>query len=328
MKVPSHRPTPPTRWVNEAPGTGVDAELGNVFRALSSEQPLENAALAAVGRRLAQPSRGSARRPFRYLPLALAVLVVGSGAALAEFARPTWQAMQVYVSHRQTGDLRLPAHVAKARPAPLAVESASSATTSTTPSDAPAPTTLEAAPTSAPAAESHPGTGHVSHPGPSALGLETELLQKAFTKLRRDHDARGALVLLDDYQARFPHGSMSLEAATARVDALLLSSRRDEAFQLLLRLPLQQLGRRTELTLVRGELMAERDCSKALADFDVVLAASPGGGLGERALYGRAGCRLRLGQVAAGHTDLQQYLARFPEGRFAERVRARLAQHD
>ena len=77
--------------------------------------------------------------------------------------------------------------------------------------------------------------------------------------------------------------------------------------------------------LLRAELMVERDCGRALTDFDAVLAASPAGPFLERALYGRAGCRLRLSQVTIGRADLQSYAARFPEGRFIEQVRARLA---
>jgi outer membrane protein assembly factor BamD (BamD/ComL family) len=86
---------------------------------------------------------------------------------------------------------------------------------------------------------------------------------------------------------------------------------------------LARVGRRMELQLLRGELYAERDCRKALADFDAVLASAPAP-LSERALYGRATCRLHSGDAAGARVDLDQYLTRFPNGRFAEQVRERL----
>jgi hypothetical protein len=320
MKMPKKvRSMPVTRWANEATGGGPDAELGDVFRALASEEPLDAPALAAVGRRLAQQSGAASRRPLRFLPLALAVLVVGSGVALAEWSGSGLRQLQTYVLRPKTSGRGTPPRALSPR-----VQAPRSADVPAAPTE---PTEPELS--AAPVVTAPPAVSNRSfHPAPSALSLETELLQKAFTKLRRERDAHGALALLDDYQARFPHGLMSLEAATARVDALLLLGRRSDALSLLSRLPLERLGRQTELTLVRAELQAERDCNQALGDFDAVLAAAASGGLAERALYGRAGCRLRLGQAAAGHADLQAYLARFPEGRFAERVRARLAQHD
>jgi hypothetical protein len=152
------------------------------------------------------------------------------------------------------------------------------------------------------------------------------LLSRALTALRRDHDAALALRWLDQYQVQFPAGVMSLEASTARVDALLLLGRRAAALQLLSGLPLERSGRKTELLLLRAELNAERDCSRALPDFDAVLASSPAGALGERALFGRAGCQLRLGHTAAGKADLQTYATRYPRGRFASQVQARLGE--
>jgi hypothetical protein len=160
----------------------------------------------------------------------------------------------------------------------------------------------------------------------SSLTRESALLSRALTALRRDHDAALALRWLDQYQLQFPAGVMSLEASTARVDALLLLGRRAAALQLLSGLPLERSGRKTELLLLRAELNGERDCSLALPDFDAVLASSPASALAERALFGRAGCQLRLGRSAAGKADLQTYATRFPHGRFSSQVQARLAE--
>src|SRR6185503_6520496 len=102
--------------------------------------------------------------------------------------------------------------------------------------------------------------------------------------------------------------------------------RRAEALDRLSKLPLGRVGRRTELQLLRAELQAELDCSKALADFDAVLGAAASAPFAERALYGRATCRFRLGDAVGGRRVLVQYLARYPQGRFAAQVRARVAE--
>ena len=80
-----------------------------------------------------------------------------------------------------------------------------------------------------------------------------------------------------------------------------------------------QLPRGAELAVLRAELRAEAQrCPEALADFDrCAAAAGCRPEAQERALYGRASCRGKLGQGAAAREDLERYLARFPHGRFA-----------
>ena len=49
--------------------------------------------------------------------------------------------------------------------------------------------------------------------------------------------------------------------------------------------------------------------------------------LGQRvvfALYGRAACHARLGDVEEARSDLEAYVTRFPAGRYAARARAAL----
>jgi hypothetical protein len=80
-----------------------------------------------------------------------------------------------------------------------------------------------------------------------------------------------------------------------------------------------------ELQVRRGERLA-RDgrCQEAIVAFSPTADRAGADPLVERALFGRAGCRLTLGQDAAGRQDLETYLSRFPAGRFVAEARALL----
>jgi hypothetical protein len=329
---------PLRRWVDARPDQELDAHLGEIFRAVPEEEPLEPSELAAVGRRIARHSRRVARRGgIRPFLLGFAVLVGAGGVAFAEWSRPGFWHLRRYFAPRAlepAGEMQ-EAHVPKASVALPATRAESS--TEATPSAQDVdplvdPSPPAVGPKSGPAragplraAPRAAETSAPESPQPSPIALESELLTGALAKLRRDHDPRGALSLLDDYQARFPQGVLWLEASAARVDALLLLGRRDDALAWLARIPLDRAGRSIELQLLRAELYAERDCGRAIPDFDAVLVFSGAPALAERALYGRAACRLRLGDVVGGRSDLHAYLARYPKGRFADQVRARLA---
>jgi hypothetical protein len=297
------------RWAHEQPGSGVEAELGEVFRAAAREEPMSEVELGRVGRRLRAGAGRPSRPLFRVVPIVLAVLTGSAGAALAQWLKPgIWEMQHVFV--------------APVEPAPRGTRAAGEPRKAVPVASPAASLTEPVAPVPAPSPERIGPAGEAA-PGPSGLSRESELLQKALEKLRRDHDGAGALRLLDEHRARFPAGVLALEAAVARIDALLLLGRRADALEHLSRLPLARVGRRMELQLLRGELYAERDCRNALADFDAVLAVAPAP-LSERALYGRATCRLRSGDSAGGRADLEQYLTRFPSGRFAQQVKQRL----
>jgi hypothetical protein len=293
----------------------VDAELGEVFRSAAREEPMSEAELARVGRRWRAGAGRRSRPLFRLLPIVLAVLAGSAGAALAQWLKPGIWEMQHVSDTRVEQAPRVTRAGVELRQTAVPVP------------DQPAPSPAKAAAEASSSASSAPQrvapTGQVN-PGSSGLSRESELLQRALEKLRRDHDGVAALRLLDEHRARFPAGVLALEAAVARIDALLLLGRHADALEDLARLPLARVGRRLELQLLRGELYAERDCRKALADFDAVLAAAPPS-LSERALYGRATCRLRSGDAVGGRADLDQYSMRFPSGRFAQQVRQRLS---
>jgi hypothetical protein len=166
------------------------------------------------------------------------------------------------------------------------------------------------------------------------MRAEARLIAAALEAMRHRESAGRALQLLDGYDRQFPRGALRAEARLARLDALLLLRRRPEALLLLDGLPaaaLQDGPRAPELRLLRGELRAEAGrCGEALGDFSVLLwpqaAAAPRASLQERALYGRASCRSRLGDAPAARADLREYLARFPDGRFSAVVRRELSR--
>jgi hypothetical protein len=160
-------------------------------------------------------------------------------------------------------------------------------------------------------------TTAASVPAESRLAAESKALEPAIGALRRERDAARALTLLGRYEAEFPHGVLSLEARVLRVDALLALGRRPEALAALEALPLDRVGRGTELRLVRAELRAGTDCRTALPDFDRVLASGIAGGMEERALRGRSLCRSTLGDAGGARSDADRYLAKYPNGRFA-----------
>jgi TolA-binding protein len=162
----------------------------------------------------------------------------------------------------------------------------------------------------------------------STLSEESQLLGQAMVQLRQQRDAQAALAALDQYAARFPRGTLKREATIARVDALLMLKRDRGALALLKQLDLQAQQRDQELRVIRGELSASENCTMAIADFDRVLTESPDPTLIQRALYGRAGCRLRRGDSAGATRDLEQYLQQFPHGRFATEARQARADHE
>jgi hypothetical protein len=173
----------------------------------------------------------------------------------------------------------------------------------------------------APAAESslarQPATITRRDPEPARSSEEVLALDHAMRLLRGNHDAQAALMALDDYFTRFPRGVLGHEARVARVDALLMLKRPDEALRALEALPLDEHRRSTELQLIRAELRARSDCALAESDYTAVLARVRTAVLEERALYGRASCRSKHGDVKGAAEDLHRYLHRFPKGSHA-----------
>jgi hypothetical protein len=171
-----------------------------------------------------------------------------------------------------------------------------------------------------------PGTAAPAAPAASPLADESALLARALLMLRQRNDARGALTLFDEHAARFPGGPLALEARVGRVEALLQLGRREDALAILDLMTLPSTGKRRDMLVTRGELRARAGrCAEALIDFGLTLTREAQDDVAaERALYGRASCRARLGDADGARADLEAYVARFPSGRFAADVRASL----
>ena len=158
---------------------------------------------------------------------------------------------------------------------------------------------------------------------------EPRLLADARARLQTGRDAQGALALVAEHRRRFPRGALALEARITEVEALVSLGRRREALAVLELLSLDRLPRAAELGVLRAELRAEAGRpGDAIADFTPCAdGARCRPDTEERALYGRASCRERVGQRAGARADLERYLARFPRGRFASAVRTALDSH-
>jgi len=159
----------------------------------------------------------------------------------------------------------------------------------------------------------------------SPIAVEQALLGQAIRTLRDGHDAGTALALLAQYAGRFPGGAFASEATVLRIEALLALGRGHEALVLLDGVSLASLPNQDEQRVVRGELRAaDRRWREAAQDFDDALrgrdlpTTSPRArSLQERALWGRAAARSRLGDQAGARADLEVYLRDFPTGRFS-----------
>jgi tetratricopeptide (TPR) repeat protein len=161
---------------------------------------------------------------------------------------------------------------------------------------------------------------------PSPIAVEQALLGQAVKVLRDGHDARTALALLAQHAQQFPHGALVSEESMLRVEALLALGRHAEALSVLDRSQLASLPNREEQLVVRGELRAANGrWREAKQDFDEALgtgrslpaASAKLRTIQERALWGRASARSRLGDEDGARTDLELYLKHFPGGRFA-----------
>jgi hypothetical protein len=163
--------------------------------------------------------------------------------------------------------------------------------------------------------------------GTSALARESRLLARAIAELRHDGNAEQALATLEEHRREFGSASaLSPEATAARIEALLRLGRHAQALALLDAKVLGTTGPQREMLVARAELRLDKGRrGAALHDFDRLLAGSDkADAVAERARFGRANCRAQMGDAEGARSDLEAYLAAFPEGRFAAEARTTL----
>jgi len=346
-------------WTALDDARGDEARAGELLRHAIVREPMSDTQLAAVRARLRRDRR-PALRGARLTQIAVGLAVMlAAGVLLAAASRflswPAWQpapsaasvkvapsAAHGHARRRAASEVEAPPAppVAPAEePAPAVSEPARLGAEAAAPSPRAAARAAASRPTTraraaaavgepaAPAAAPVP----VEQPPPSLatsrLAEESRLLTLALRKLRQDNDPAGALATLDEHARRFGTvGALAAEADTARVEALLRLGRHADALARLDDVALAATGSSRGLLAARAELRAERGrCASAMIDFDHLLArAGEHDSIVERALHGRAACRAQVGDVAGARADLETYVERFPDGRFAAEARATL----
>jgi TolA-binding protein len=291
--------------------------LAQLFSAVPEPKPASDIARQRVAVRLRQGSS----RPTRLMMTRLIAVggVVGmGGAAAAQWSAHRWLGVEQHAREpraRVVVEAPPPVRGPGPRVAPVA---------------APQVEVVEPEPEPVSGGTRSPSSVQPTAPAESSsrLGREAASLERALSALRAGGAARAtqALADIDRHLREFPGGALELEARVARVDALLLLGQRQHAERELSHLPLDRVGRKRELRLIRAELRADRDCSAALADFQQLLSEPLPAAWDERALFGRGACLLRSGNQSGAERDFATYLERYPSGRFAAQIRAQIAK--
>jgi TolA-binding protein len=165
-------------------------------------------------------------------------------------------------------------------------------------------------------------------PAPDPLIEESRLLQAALHHLRTLKDGPGALLVLEQYEERFPQGQLRAEATLARVDALLLTGRASDALKQLQRLsPVARtrLPRARELQVLEVELLAQLGrCDQALVQLKQLSDSGPV--LAERALFVHATCEARSQRFDQARALYEELLRKWPDGAHAAEARRALGK--
>jgi tetratricopeptide (TPR) repeat protein len=318
------------RFVDGGDGSALDARIAQSLRYTSELAGLPEARIQAIGRSLAAERPPARRHRWHYAIAVAALLACGTAAAVIRFQKG---------DRRRASPSYEPAVTERAAPAepgrhavlPPANASPAVGNTQTPVPHGPAHPTPAGTSREAPARRTSPVAQPIASSSntpdaveSSALGEEARLLRRAIESLRTEGNPRKTLALLDEHRSTFPDGRLRANADLLRVDAWLALGDRTEAKALLEHLPFESGPRGDELLVLRGELRADADCGQALQDFDRALSRPLADKLAERALRGRAICRLRRGDRSAAKDDLRTYVQRFPNGRFTARAREEL----
>jgi hypothetical protein len=158
-------------------------------------------------------------------------------------------------------------------------------------------------------------------------GLSAEMALYEVARLRRDVLANpsASLLALDEYEARFPSGTLAPEVRMARVDLLAHLGRVAEVLRTSDQLLATPSGRArmVELRLLRGNLLRDRMQDFTAAALEYQLIESDPGPRGDQAQIALASCLERLGRADQAIDAYRRYLAR-PRPEQADRARERL----
>lgn len=314
----------PERWSDRAGAQGAaSAEdvVGASFRQIrATTEPTDAAAQRWARQAMKAAPRSTTSRVWSF---AIASLILTGGGAVAA---GVWRAAVTRPHAPAPVDEPLPAagkprHVGARHEAPPAPEVLPDPEVAAEAPPAPAPPALPPSLKAArvPVPDLRPLVEPPPVPAADAPD-EARLVARAFRHLRSEGDAKAALAALDERDHLFGAGALATEAALARAEALLLLGRTDDALPILVGL---RTGLTRDVRVARAELLAKaKRCSEAMADFDVALGGAPV--TRERALYGRASCRLQTARPDGAEADLNDYLREYPQGRFAPAVREAL----
>ena len=329
------------RWTAQPPGASDEALAGAMLRSASMVRPFGAKELSEVGARLRSKERFRPRPLAWQLVIAASLVLFGSAlsAAVSHVLRtpsrdvpeiPTLAPISMPVRHASLGAAR---PRTPTQPTVPAVEPPSApAPTPAPPTPRPAITSpnrpvaiMEKSEPAAPVQSMDPTLAPPTAYGPSALALESRLLARAIAKLRQEGEAEQALEILDEHRTEFGSGGVLVpEANATRIEALLQLGRHSQALALLDAQTPNTNGVGREMLVARAELRADRGRrAAALHDFDLLLRAdAPDDSVTERALYGRAACRGKMGNWEGARKDFERYLATFPDGKFTDKARA------
>lgn len=324
------------RWTGRPPANEAETEAedraGQLLRRAIVKEPLDASTLAHIHNRLPDEHRPAPRRLVVRFSLAVVLFLSGGGVVMSATLLGRWAPFRRAPATAATTPVTpAPVHRRAAAPATPPATAVVVAPEPLAPAVQPLrraspPRAAAAAPTPLPEADLAPAA---ATPAPSAIGEEAALVGAALRSLREQGDPAGALALLDEHDGRFSQtGALSDEARTTRVEALLRLGEHGRALALLDQHAPRPSGRGRELLASRGELRADAGrCREAVADFDALLEdETTSDGVTERALYGRAACRARLGAGDDARANLEAYVTRFPTGQFVARARASLAR--
>lgn len=162
----------------------------------------------------------------------------------------------------------------------------------------------------APTADEQPAPGTV-------VDEEADSFANILRSLRRQRNVPQALMQIKNHEGRWPGGRFAQEVDAAHLEALLNSSKEQEALSVLDKAQVPRGPRGTELRVLRGELRAKHHrCVDAANDFEHVLADSRDviASLRARALFGLGVCQQHLGKPEAARHSFESYVRLYPNG--------------